>query len=41
MSKNQLKNLPKRIRVMAIPGRVVKNSKGEIVKQLYNVFNIN
>ena len=41
MSKKQLKNLPKGIRVMALPGRAVRNAKGEIVKQLYNIFKIN
>ena len=41
MSKKQLKNLPKNIRVVALPGRVVKNAKGEVVKQFYNIFNIN
>lgn len=40
MSKKQLKNLPKHIRVMALPGRIVKNSKGEVVKQLYNIYNV-
>ena len=40
MSKKQLENIPKSIRVMAIPGRVIKNAKGEVVKQLYNVFNV-
>lgn len=40
MSKKQLKNMPKRIRVMALPGRVVKNAKGEVVKQLYNIYSV-
>lgn len=38
MSKKQLKNLPKHVRVMALPGRVIKNAKGEVVKQLYNIY---
>jgi hypothetical protein len=41
MSKKQLKNLPKGVRVMALPGRVIKNAKGEVVKQLYNIFKLN
>ena len=41
MSKKQLKNLPKGVRVMALPGRVIRNTKGEVVKQLYNIFKIN
>lgn len=40
MSKKQLKNMPKSIRVMAVPSRVIKSSKGEIVKQFYNIFNV-
>ena len=41
MSKKHLKNLPKGVRVMALPGRVIKNAKGEVVKQLYNIFKLN
>lgn len=37
MSKIQLKKALQRNRVMAIPTRNVKNSKGEIVKQFYNL----
>ena len=37
MSKNDLKKALKHKRVMAIPSRQVKNSKGEIVKQFYNI----
>lgn len=40
MSKNQFKKMPKCVRVMAIPSRVVKNAKGEVIKQLYNIFSI-
>lgn len=38
MSKNQLKRGTKRCRVIAVPSKVLKNSKGEIVKQLYDIF---
>ena len=38
MSKKQLKNLSKSVRVMALPGKVIKNVKGEVVKQLYNIY---
>ena len=37
MSKNQLKKALRLNRVMAIPSRQVKNSKGEVVKQFYNI----
>ena len=40
MSKKDLKRIPKHIRVMALPGRVIKNAKGEVVKQLYNIFSL-
>lgn len=40
MSKRQLKNMPKHVRVMALPGRIVKNAKGEVVKQLYNIYSL-
>ena len=38
MSKKQLKNLPKRIRVTAMPGRVIKDKNGNVIKQLYNIY---
>lgn len=38
MSKNQLKHGTKRCRVIAVPGKVLKNSKGEIVKQFYDIY---
>lgn len=38
MSKNQLKHGVKRCRVIAVPSKSVKNSKGEIVKQYYDIF---
>lgn len=41
MSKRQLKHLPKGVRVMALPGKVIKNQKGEVVKQLYNIYRVN
>ena len=37
MSKNGFKKATKLNRVMAIPGKVIKNAKGEVVKQLYNI----
>ena len=37
MSKKSFKKAVRLNRVMAIPGRQVKNSKGEVVKQLYNI----
>jgi len=40
MSKNQLKKMSKCVRAMAIPSRVIKNAKGEVIKQLYNIFSI-
>ena len=40
MSKRSFKNAVKRNKVIAIPSRCVKNSKGEVVKQLYNVFSL-
>ena len=38
MSKNQLKQAIKRCRVMAVPGRQIKNCKGEVVKQFYDIY---
>lgn len=38
MSKKQLKHGVKRCRVIAVPGRAIKNSKGEIVKQFYDIY---
>lgn len=37
MSKKGFKKAVRLNRVMAIPGRQIKNSKGEVVKQLYNI----
>jgi hypothetical protein len=37
MSKKSFKKAVRLNRVMAIPGRQIKNSKGEVVKQLYNI----
>ena len=37
MSKKDLKKYAKLNKVMAIPSKVIKNAKGEIVKQLYNI----
>ena len=38
MSKRSFKNAVKRNRVVAIPSRSIRNSKGEIVKQFYNIY---
>ena len=38
MSKKAFKNMPKRIRVTAMPGRVIKDKNGNVVKQLYNIY---
>ena len=38
MSKKQLKKICRSCN--GIPSRVIKNAKGEVVKQLYNVFNV-
>jgi hypothetical protein len=38
MSKNSFKNATRHNRVLAIPGRQIKNSKGEVVKQFYNIY---
>jgi len=40
MSKKDLIRATKHNRVIAIPGRQIKNSKGEVVKQLYNVYKL-
>ena len=40
MSKKGLKRAIKDKRVLAIPCRQVKNAKGEIVKQLYNIIKL-
>ena len=40
MSKKSFKTATKLKRVIAIPGRVIKNSKGEVVKQLYNILKV-
>jgi len=40
MSKNDFKKAMKANRVIAIPGRAIKNAKGEIVKQLYNIHKV-
>jgi hypothetical protein len=37
MSKKSFKKAVRLNRVMAIPSRQIKNSKGEVVKQLYNI----
>jgi hypothetical protein len=37
MSKKTFKKATRLARVMAIPGKQIKNSKGEVVKQLYNI----
>ena len=38
MSKNQLKHNTLSCRVFAIPSKCLKNSKGEIVKQFYDIY---
>lgn len=40
MSKKGFKKATELNRVIAIPGRQIKNSKGEVVKQLYNIFKL-
>jgi hypothetical protein len=40
MSKKRLIRATKHNRVIAIPGTKIKNSKGEVVKQLYNIYKI-
>lgn len=37
MSKKKFKSATKEKRVIAIPGRAIKNQKGEVVKQFYNI----
>ena len=38
MSKKNFKKTTRLNRVMAIPSREIKNSKGEVVKQLYDLY---
>lgn len=38
MSKNQFKHGMKRCRVIAVPIRVIKNSKGEVIRTFYDIF---
>lgn len=40
MSKRTFKKATEQNRVIAFAGRVIKNSKGEVVKQLYNIFKV-
>jgi hypothetical protein len=40
MSKKALKRAIKNNRVVAIPGRQIKNAKGEVVKQFYNIYKL-
>jgi hypothetical protein len=40
MSKTQLKKGLKHCRVIALPGKQIKNAKGEVTKQLYNIFKL-
>jgi len=40
MSKKSFKKATRLARVMAIPSREVKNSKGEVIKTLYNIIKI-
>jgi len=40
MSKKSFKKATRLSRVMAIPSREVKNSKGEVIKTLYNIIKI-
>jgi hypothetical protein len=37
MSKKGFKKAIKMNRVLAVPGKQIKNSKGEVTKQLYNI----
>ena len=37
MSKRSFKKYTRLNKVIAIPGRAIKNAKGEVVKQLYNI----
>ena len=38
MSKKDLTKGAKRCRVIAVPSKYIKNSKGEIVKQFYDIY---
>jgi hypothetical protein len=40
MSKRDFKKATKHNRVVAIPSRQVKNSKGEVIKQYYNIYKL-
>jgi len=40
MSKRDLKRAVKRNRVVAIPSKQIRNSKGEVVKQFYNIYKL-
>lgn len=40
MSKNGFKTAVRHNRVLAIPGKQIKNAKGEVVKQLYNIYKL-
>ena len=40
MSKKRFANAIKNRRVIAVPSRVVKNAKGEVVKQFYNIIKV-
>ena len=38
MSKRTFKKYTKLAKVIAVPGMAVRNQKGEIVKQFYNIY---
>lgn len=40
MSKKGFQNAIKHNRVIAIPNKQIKNAKGEVVKQLYNIYKL-
>lgn len=40
MGKKALKNLPKRCRVSAVPSKTIKDKNGNVVKQLYDIYQI-
>lgn len=40
MSKRDLKRAVKHNRVVAIPSKQIRNSKGEVVKQFYNIYKL-
>ena len=40
MSKNVFKKAVRHNRVLAIPGKQIKNAKGEVVKQFYSIYKI-